>query len=169
MNSTLHRICIAAAVLVAAHFSASAQNAVTEQQITDSTSTVEFAPLLDSTLAGVDILSLVDVRQDGSITKAFDQYVENNKNRSLTGYRVRIFFDNSRSARTRSEEVAREFASAHPTMKVYRSHVSPYFKVTVGNFRTKDDARKFARSISHTYPSVFLVKEHIQYPDLETF
>ena len=166
MNNTLRFFSVAVLCIMSSCVICKAQGAVTEQQIVDSTSMVEFAPLLDSTLAGVDILSLVDVNQDESITDAFDQYVESNKSRTLTGYRVRIFFDNSRSARTRSEEVAREFAAAHPTVKVYRSHVNPYFKVTVGNFRTKDDAQKFARSISGTYPSVFLVKEHIQYPDI---
>ena len=167
MNFSRLILALTAVTLVVAEGSiCRAQNTVTEQQIIDSTSMVEFAPLLDSTLAGVDILSLVDVNQSDAITEAFDQYTENNKSRQIAGYRVRIFFDNSRSARTRSEEVARKFAGSHPGVKVYRSHVNPYFKVTVGNFRTRDEAQKFAGSISGTYPSVFLVKEHIQYPDL---
>jgi len=153
-------------MLLASSFTLSAQNSVTEQQIVDTTSDYIFTPLLDSTLAGVDILSIVTVNQSSEIENAFDRYVENNKSRKLTGYRVRIFFDNSQNARTRSEEVAKAFAAEHPSMKVYRSHINPYFKVTVGNFRTKDDAQKFARTIAGRYPSVFLVKENIHYPDL---
>jgi len=142
------------------------QNNVTEQQIIDTSSNFHFAPLVDSTLTNVDILSVVTVNQSAEIEEAFDNYVTNNVDRKLTGYRVRIFFDNSQNARTKSEVVAKAFAAEYPSIKVYRSHVSPYFKVTVGNFRTKDDAQRFARSIMDRYPSVFLVREHIRYPDI---
>lgn len=141
-----------------------AQNA-TEQVIADSTVSVE-APVLDSSLIGVNVFSVVEVNQPDEVRNAFHRYVENNKERKLSGYRVRIFFDNSQDARARSEEIAREFAAEHPSIKVYRSHISPYFKVTVGDFRSKIEATAFAKSISDRYTSVFLVKENIQYPEI---
>lgn len=142
----------------------SAQNA-TEQVIVDSTVSVA-APLLDSSLVGMDMFSVIEVNQPDDVKEAFQRYVERNRDRKFTGYRVRIFFDNSQDARTRSEEIAREFATAHPSVKVYRSHISPYFKVTVGDFRSKIEATAFAKSISDRYTSVFLVKENIQYPEI---
>lgn len=141
-----------------------AQN-VTEQVITDSTCSFH-APVLDSSLVGTDIFSTVTVNQPESVRRAFEQYVAGNSERKITGYRVRIFFDNSQSARTRSETVAKEFAAEHPSVKVYRSHISPYFKVTVGDFRSRVEAMAFARSIGDKYTSVFLVKEPIQYPEI---
>lgn len=141
-----------------------AQNA-TEQIVVDSTVSVA-APLLDSSLVGTDMFSVVEVNQSDEVRSAFDRYVERNRDRKLSGYRVRIFFDNSQDARARSEEIAREFAASHPSVKVYRSHISPYFKVTVGDFRSKIEATAFAKSISDRYTSVFLVKENIQYPEI---
>ena len=141
-----------------------AQN-VTEQVIYDSTYTY-VAPLVDSSLVGKDMFSVVEVRQSDAVRSAFENYKEGNRERKITGYRVRIFFDNSQEARVRSEAVAREFAAEHPDVKVYRSHINPYFKVTVGDFRSRIEAMAFAKTISDKYPSVFLVKENIQYPEI---
>ena len=141
-----------------------AQN-VTEQVIYDSTYTY-VVPLVDSSLVGKDMFSVVEVRQSDAVRSAFENYKEGNRERKITGYRVRIFFDNSQEARVRSEAVAREFAAEHPDVKVYRSHINPYFKVTVGDFRSRIEAMAFAKTISDKYPSVFLVKESIQYPEI---
>lgn len=151
-------------LMAAASGAARAQN-VTEQVIYDSTYTY-VAPLVDSSLVGKDMFSAVEVRQSDAVRSAFENYKEGNRERKITGYRVRIFFDNSQEARVRSEAVAREFAAEHPDVKVYRSHINPYFKVTVGDFRSRIEAMAFAKTISDKYPSVFLVKENIQYPEI---
>lgn len=151
-------------LMAAASGAMRAQN-VTEQVIYDSTYTY-VAPLVDSSLVGKDMFSVVEVRQSDAVRSAFENYKEGNRERKITGYRVRIFFDNSQEARVRSEAVAREFAAEHPDVKVYRSHISPYFKVTVGDFRSRIEAMAFAKTISDKYPSVFLVKESIQYPEI---
>lgn len=173
MRSLLRKTFLAALALGLCSLTLQAQN-ITEQTIVDSSAFIQASPQLDSTLAGVNILSLIDEASVGQVTiyqsrqieKALSQYIEDNRSRKITGYRVRIYFDNSQNARGRSEAVAREFAAAHPEIRVYRSHESPYFRVTVGDFRSKNDAQKFAKGISNQYPSVFIVKESIHYPDL---
>ena len=44
----------------------------------------------------------------------------------------------------KSEAIAAGFSERYPGVKVYRKHESPYFKVTVGDFRTRADAQRFA-------------------------
>ena len=159
-------------LLVVTAVESSAQN-VAEIMVNDSSS-VYFTPLVDSTLVGIDMMELISSKGDGSviinqsseITKAYNNHIKNNSSRKISGYRVRIYFDNSQNARQESRRVAQAFASEHPAVRVYQSHVSPYFKVTVGDFRTKADAQRFAKSISGRYPSVFLVKENINYPEI---
>lgn len=158
------KLILSLCLMTAAFVAGKAQN-VTEQVIVDSSFTGA-APLLDSSLVGLNVLSVVEVNQSPEISDAFARYVEANRERRISGYRVRIFFDNSQNARTRSENIAREFASEYPAIKVYRSHISPYFKVTVGDFRSRIEAMAFAKSISDKYTSVFLVRENIQYPDI---
>ena len=108
----------------------------------------------------------VNIEQSSAVRAAFSRHVARNSSRKITGYRVRIFFDNSQNARQRSESVAGAFASAYPGISIYRTYVSPYFKVTVGDFRSRDEAQLFAERLKGWFPSAFLVKEHINYPSL---
>lgn len=131
-------------------------------------------PLVDSTLLGTDIFSLIrqkgsgsaNVTQSEAIRAALDRHIEANGSTKLQGYRVRIFFDSDRTARAKSERIAGDFAERYPDIPVYVSHVSPYFKVTVGDFRTRSDAQRLAGKLSDSgaYPYVFVVKEQINYP-----
>ena len=129
---------------------------------------------VDSTLLGVDILSLIgqkgagtaSVNQSYEIRNALARHIVSNGSTKMQGYRVRIFFDSDRTARARSESIAAGFSERYPSIPVYRSHVSPYFKVTVGDFRTRDDAQRFASKLTNSgaYRYVFVVKEQINYP-----
>lgn len=106
------------------------------------------------------------VIQTDRFAGAFANYVLTNADRHITGYRVRIYFDNVRQSRAISETIASEFAAEYPDIPVYRSYSSPFFKVTVGDFRTKDEALQFANRLGNRYPSVFPVCETINYPSL---
>lgn len=101
------------------------------------------------------------VRMTPSVRSLLEEQVKRNAGRSVTGYRLRIFFDNRQTARKVSEEVALDFVTRYPDVPVYRSYVNPYFKVTVGDFRTKSDALQFMERIRRDYPSAFLVREVI--------
>ena len=129
---------------------------------------------VDSTMLGVDILSLIGqkgrgtatVNQSIEIRNALSRHISANSHAKMQGYRVRIFFDSDRTARAKSQSIAAGFSERYPDIPVYRSHVSPYFKVTVGDFRTRADAQRFASRLlsSGAYKYVFVVKEQINYP-----
>ena len=123
---------------------------------------------VDSTLMGRNILSVlgsgVKVNQSQSMRSAFDSYVSNNASKKLTGYRIRVYFDNGQSARNKSEAIARSISAAFPGIGVYRTFESPNYKVSVGDFRTKDEALKVFHSLKASYPTALLLKETINYP-----
>ena len=129
---------------------------------------------VDSTMLGADIFSLIGQKSTGSATvnqsyeirNALSRHIVANSNTKMQGYRVRIFFDSDQTARAKSEALAAGFMERYPGIKAYRSHVSPYFKVTVGDFRTRADAQRFASRLlnSGAYQYVFVVKETINYP-----
>ena len=131
-------------------------------------------PAVNTALSGKSIFNLlrtdsfghgkVEISQPTAVQTAMNHHIAGNSSRKMQGYRVRIFFDNKQTARTQSEKVMGEFHSAYPKMSVYREYENPYFKVTVGNFRTKTDAIRFLNTIKGTYPSGFVVKENIEYP-----
>ena len=135
-------------------------------------------PPADSVMAVTDTLAIQDsvaerymsydslmaylgdaVIMSDSLEKAMTEQVEKNKARKTQVYRVRIYFDNSKDARTISQQIVDTFSVYHPGVPVFRSYDNPYFKVTVGEFRTKSDAMRFLEAIRKEYPTVFLVRE----------
>ena len=123
---------------------------------------------VDSTLMGRNILSVmgsgVTVNQSRAMRTAFDNYVSNNAGKKMTGYRIRVYFDNGQNARNKSEAIARSISNAFPGIGVYRTFESPNYKVSVGDFRTKDEALKVFHSLKSSYPTALLLKETINYP-----
>lgn len=133
------------------------------------------AAAVDSTLAGTDIFDHVmsktvsgkgnvNIDQSPMVEKSVRSHVSANKERTLSGYRVRIFFDNRQTARTESEETLKRFQTLHRDVPAYRTYANPYFKVTVGDFRTKSEAMELLARIRSEFPSAFVVKESISYP-----
>lgn len=133
-------------------------------------------PNVDPDYEGRDIFVLLNQNENGKgkvvihqsreLQDAFRNQVYKNSYRKINGYRIRIYSGNSQDARRRSEEIAAGFAANHPGIPVYKSYSNPFFKVTVGDFRTRDEALRFAESIAGRYQSAFLVREPINYPSL---
>jgi hypothetical protein len=122
----------------------------------------------DSTLVGKNIFNVlpdnVHVRQSQQIANSMKSHVASNGARTISGYRVRIFFDNKQNARTESEAVLKRFNGLYPDVMAYRIYANPYFKVTVGDFRTKSEAMALLARIKGAFPSPFVVKENIEFP-----
>ncbi len=134
---------------------------------------------VDSTLAGKDIFLVlpsgkagddvnVEVHQSDLIRNSTRQHISSNAKRNLTGYRVRIFFDNRQTARNESENTLKRFKQLFPEVAAYRIYANPYFKVTVGDFRTKTEAMSLLTRIKGAFPSAFVVKESIEYPVVDS-
>ena len=123
---------------------------------------------VDSTLMGRNILSVmgpgVTVNQSRAMRTAFDNYVSNNASKKMSGYRIRVFYENGQSARGRSEAISRSISNAYPGLAVYRTFDSPNYKVCVGDFRTKDEALKVYHALKASYPTALILKDVINYP-----
>ena len=123
---------------------------------------------VDSTLLGRNVLSVlgsgVTVNQSAAMKSAFDSYVSANASKKVTGYRIRVYYENSQNARNRSEAIARSISGTYPGIGVYRTFESPNFKVCVGDFRTKDEALKLYHALKSSYPTAIILKETINYP-----
>jgi len=125
------------------------------------------AASMDQALAGKDVFSVVSVNQSQAMANAMRSKIERNRSKRMTGYRVRIFFDNKQNSRSASEAAMGRFRALYPGHGVYRSFASPYFKVTAGDFRTKSEAMQMMRRIKADFPSAFVVKESINYPIID--
>ena len=125
------------------------------------------APAVDSTLLGKSIFNLlpnVTVHQSEAILASMNRQISSNSSRRLSGYRVRIFNDNKQNARGASEAAMGRFNGMYPGIAAYRTYSNPFFKVTVGDFRTKSEAMRLLQQVKGSFPSAFIVKETINYP-----
>lgn len=163
------RILLLAAALLLAAFPAAAQRIPEGYVVVDS---VVYRPvsLTDSTLAGRSIFSIlpskakgdkaeVDIHQSAALASAMRSWVVSNGSRPIPGYRVRIFSDNKQTARGASEAAYRRFCGGHPGIAAYRSFQTPFFRVTVGDFRSRSEAVELLEQIKGEFPGAFIVKE----------
>ena len=150
---------------------AAAQAQEVPQQLRNPGDTISFqrAPLADSTLVGKTIFQILEgkevtLNQPQEMEQAYARYIQANGERKMNGYRIRLFFSNKQSARTESEELEKEFQLQFPQIPTYRSYTNPFFKVVVGDYRTKSDAIRELNKILPFYPKAIVVKENIWFP-----
>lgn len=133
------------------------------------------AVAVDTALVGKDIFNdmpsvlsgdkaTVSVEQSVTVEKSMRNHIAANGARTISGYRVRIFFDNGQTARQESEQTLKRFTAIYHDVVAYRTYTNPYFKVTVGDCRTKSEAMSLLSRIKNDFPSAFVVKENIEYP-----
>lgn len=166
---------IKAAVAVALALALALPATAQEMAASEPVRTGVAGPQLDSTLLGKSIFSLlpsksrgdkadVKVHQTQAVSAALASQIASNSSRTIAGYRVRIFNDNKQTARGDSEAAMARFLGLYPGIPAYRTFTSPFFKVTVGDFRTKAEATRLLQQLVAAYPSAFVVKETINYP-----
>ena len=171
----MRRIVLAILFVVVFGCSLSAQNIQSLQQMQADTVVLQRVPLADSALVGTTIFQLLDQESGGGkvelvqpqeMEQAYGKYIKANGTKTRNGYRVRLFFDNKQSARVESEELEKAFQLQFPQIPTYRSYTNPFFKVVVGDYRTKSDAIKALNAILPFYPKAIVVKESIYFPEI---
>ena len=110
----------------------------------------------------------VTIFQDMRINNLLYNHRQQNKRKSGTpGYRISIYSNLGNTAREESQDIKAKFYDLFPLISVYAEYDSPYFKVYVGDYRTKIDALKDFKKIKRHFKSAFIVPDKINYPKLE--
>ena len=110
-------------------------------------------------------VSQVMVHADNKITGLVEKHVATNKNNAkLMGFCVQICFESGANSRERAEKTRMAFLSKYPKINAYTSFKEPNFRVRVGDFRTRAEARGFREEIIADFPKSFVVKDEIKYP-----
>ena len=87
---------------------------------------------------------------DEKLNELVKRHVLLNKNKGLIGWRLQIF---SNTDRKKSQKIRSEFIRFFPEIPSYLTHKEPYFKVVVGDFYTKLQAKKVKQKIISKYNS----------------
>ncbi len=109
------------------------------------------------------------LRQDPGIDSLINRYIlYNMKLNGIEGFRIQIYSSSNRNAREESGKVRAEFISKFPKELVsYASFAEPgYYKIRVGDFRTRTEGTKYLLMVRKVFPDAYLVPDIINFPDL---
>jgi hypothetical protein len=129
--------------------------------------TLVFFVFVFSTFAQTGADGKIEIIQDQRIANLVEKHIYINENGKLEGYRVQIFFDSGANSKTRASAKKNQFMTMFPNIGAYLTFQSPNYKVRVGDFRTHMDAEGFKAKIIGEFTDAFVVKDEINYPDLE--
>lgn len=108
-----------------------------------------------------------NVFQDEKISFLLHAHREAMMNRlGMPGYRVHLYMDSGNRARLNTQHEQAGFEEKYPGQSAYIVYEEPYFKLRVGDFRTRLDARRFLEKIRRDYPAAYIVVDLINYPEI---
>lgn len=124
------------------------------------------AVLFFSTFTWSIAQSSMIVNDKVSITSNFDldfvmnAHLDKNEHYDLAdGYRIQIANSSNR------EEVYAKKADVYTNFTAFKAYIvydQPYYKLRIGDFKSKMEARKFLDQIILVYPTAFLVRDEIK-------
>jgi len=80
--------------------------------------------------------------------------------RNIAGYRIQVINTSDRNAAISAKT---KIYQLYPELKAYLLYQAPYFRLRVGNFKDKEDAEDYRKSLSREFPnSVFLVRDTVE-------
>ncbi len=107
----------------------------------------------------------VEIMQPRKLAEALSNYrARNAQHPGLDGFRVRIYRDLGKNARAESEAIMGRVLSQFEGLRAYRTFDSPYYKVSVGDCRTRFEAYVLRQRLLNSYPRAFVVTERINFP-----
>ena len=113
-----------------------------------------------------DTLHNVSVNKDPRLNTLVQKNREVNEEvylktlRNMQGFRLQVIITNDRNS---ALSVKTRMLSDFPGEKTYFIYHSPYFKIQMGNFRTREDAEELMQQVKKIYPSgVFIVPAKIE-------
>jgi hypothetical protein len=123
----------------------------------------------------------LNIIQDPAIDTLINRYILSYKNLEATngyegmeGFRIQIYNSSNRDAKVESGKALQDFLnkfpeSKYPELKCYQQFALPgYYKIRVGDFRTKTEATRLYLLISKAFPDAYIVPDIIIFPDLNT-
>lgn len=84
------------------------------------------------------------------------------RSKEVSGFRIVIFSDNSQYAGDNADAVLQEFKTMYPHINAYLVYESPYFKVSVGDCLSMEEAQILMAKLLGNYPKAFPRRESIR-------
>jgi hypothetical protein len=110
----------------------------------------------------------VEVYQDSRVDSIVKMHVNYNTSQStFEGYRIQIFFDAGNNSLNGAQAAQASYQMLYPGDTAYISFSEPYYKVRVGDFRTRLEAESYLRKIATDFPNAFVIRDKILFPKMD--
>ena len=110
----------------------------------------------------------IAIYQDSSLLRLFNKHISINQNDiNLSGWRIQIYNSSGKEAREEANEVRNKFMNSYFDTKAYLIYQPPFFKIRVGDFRTKQEAFALYKTLLTIYPLSYLVQDKINLPQMQ--
>ena len=104
----------------------------------------------------------VKILQSENTAKVLHLHLEaQRKSNQKNGYRICIFADSGQEANRKAENVRSVFMSMYRNIQPYKIFNSPFYRVYVGDFKTKSEAMKFLKTLERNFPNAYIVYDVI--------
>lgn len=104
----------------------------------------------------------VNIVVDSQLVANYHKLISQNMRSSgVPGYRIRIYSESGLGAKQEQQQVRARFLSLFPGIDAYNRYDEPYFKIYVGDCRTRSDALKLHDRISREFPNSFIQEDYI--------
>ncbi|MBN1414558.1 MAG: SPOR domain-containing protein [Bacteroidales bacterium] len=108
----------------------------------------------------------IDIIQEHSIKSQVNVHLSQQvKLNGIKGYRISIYFGSGQDSKKTAELTRANFVSRYSDVNCHTKFEYPYFKVYVGDFRTRSEALKFLKQIEFNYPDAFIREDIIEFPE----
>lgn len=87
----------------------------------------------------------------------------------IEGFRIQIFMESGNAAVERAQAAIALYQEAFPEDKTYLSFGQPYYRVRVGDFRTRLEAEGRLQQVIRLFSQAFVIKDIIEPPPLPAF
>jgi sporulation related protein len=86
---------------------------------------------------------------------------KNMKSSGIPGYRIRIYSESGLGAKEEQQRVRASFLSLYPGLDAYNRYDEPFFKIYVGDCRTRSEALKLQDIINKDFPNSIIREDYI--------
>ncbi|MCX6232005.1 MAG: SPOR domain-containing protein [Bacteroidetes bacterium] len=109
----------------------------------------------------------VEIIQDEKVDELLKKHVKVNEvANTIPGFRINIFFQSGNNSKAGAMQCKSNFIAKYPDIEAYVVYEEPNFKVKVGDFRTRMEARGFVQQIKMDFPDAFVIKDLINFPKI---
>ena len=107
----------------------------------------------------------VSLEQDDRIELLIQRQKEiHSADNTIDGFRVQIFMESGNDAVEHANVIMEEFKMKYPDIPIYLIFGQPYYRLRVGDYRTRLEAEKAYRVLSEDYKKAFVTGDRIQLP-----